>query len=1180
MSRFYQRPENALKRANEFIEVGKPTRALDALAEVIKSKKYRSTTYSEKVLEPIMTKYLELCVDLKKAYMAKEGLFQYRNMCQSVNVASLENVVRYYLNLAEEKTEAARQESHQAVIDVDDLDNVATPESILLSAVSGEDAQDRSDRVILTPWVKFLWESYRQCLELLRTNSRVEKLYHDTAQHAFKFCLKYARKTEFRKLCENLRSHLALMVKGTPSVTAVNLSSPDTQQMNLETRLLQLDYAIQMELWQEAYKAIEDIHGLMILAKKMPRPQQMAQYYQKLALVFGKSGNHLFHAAALFRLFQLSRDLKKNITADELQKLGSRVLVATLAVPLPSAHPEFDRFIETEKSALEKTQKLATLLHLNQPPTRNGLIKDLVRLGVVSTAMPQLQQLYQYLEVEFDPLHLCNKVKSILTSMVDVEETSYLNQYIPALEEITLTRLVKQVAQIYSSIQFDRLVQLALFATAFDLERIVVNAVRHTDMQIRIDHRNNCLHFGSELFEAQREDLPEGPTLQAMPSEQIRTHLISMYCVLSKASTSVIGASPTQEEKNLKADIAKLYHQNKARDHHQLLSRQKIIEDRKEYLEKLNTEREEEEVRRQEEMLRQQLAAEQRRLEVERQERERLRQEAEIRQVQARHLKEKVAQFSQTAIGQKVIKKMDDEDISKLDPDLIMARQLEELEKERKELQTKLKSQEKKVDFFERAKRIEEIPLLEKHLEVTKIANRDMWQQQEEDRIAQLLEERKVAMLHRDRLIRMRDDKVKFVEDLKAARLNSFTVKLSEFESKYENVRTERIKERKDKRREQRRIQWLNEKEEAEQKARDEELKRQREETERIEFERRQAELDELRKRKEAADLVLQKQREREREVEAKQKRKEEESREREREARDKEREEPSLQSSRGERPADSSWRKGGEPAAPVAESRFSEPYKPPTEAKWRNNRSDKYSSRPDADSERRVDNDERRERGDRDRVDRDRRDQEPSSWRSAREPPASDSRPRDREAPARGARDFAALRDPGARKTVEFERPAFRREENPREEREFRRGGGEDREIRRGGEDREIRRGGEDREIRRGGEDREIRRGGEDREIRRAPPAAREGESSWRSMRPAAGSDRPQESRGERDFRAVRGDREDRPLREDREKMPPSRSAAPATTAADREREQERERKQRKEEVDDEGFTKVISRR
>ena len=76
-------------------------------------------------------------------------------------------------------------------MEVDDLDNLATPEMIMLSAVSGEGAQDRSDRTILMPWVKFLWESYCQCLELLRTNSRVERLYHNIAQQAFKFCLKY-----------------------------------------------------------------------------------------------------------------------------------------------------------------------------------------------------------------------------------------------------------------------------------------------------------------------------------------------------------------------------------------------------------------------------------------------------------------------------------------------------------------------------------------------------------------------------------------------------------------------------------------------------------------------------------------------------------------------------------------------------------------------------------------------------------------------------------------------------------------------------------------------------------------------------------------------------------------------------------------------------------------------------
>lgn len=49
-----------------------------------------------------------------------------------VNVGSLENVIRGYLKSAEERTEAAREQSQQAVVDIDDLDNLATPESILL----------------------------------------------------------------------------------------------------------------------------------------------------------------------------------------------------------------------------------------------------------------------------------------------------------------------------------------------------------------------------------------------------------------------------------------------------------------------------------------------------------------------------------------------------------------------------------------------------------------------------------------------------------------------------------------------------------------------------------------------------------------------------------------------------------------------------------------------------------------------------------------------------------------------------------------------------------------------------------------------------------------------------------------------------------------------------------------
>lgn len=77
----------------EFIEVGKPARALDTLYEVFKNKKW-AYNWSESVLEPIMFKYLDLCVELKKSHIAKEGLFQYRNMFQSVRKYKV--VFKYY----------------------------------------------------------------------------------------------------------------------------------------------------------------------------------------------------------------------------------------------------------------------------------------------------------------------------------------------------------------------------------------------------------------------------------------------------------------------------------------------------------------------------------------------------------------------------------------------------------------------------------------------------------------------------------------------------------------------------------------------------------------------------------------------------------------------------------------------------------------------------------------------------------------------------------------------------------------------------------------------------------------------------------------------------------------------------------------------------------------------------
>ena len=79
-------------------------------------------------------------------------------------------------------------------------------------------AQDRTDREMVTPWFKFLWETYRSTLDILRNNSRLEALYAMVAVRAFQFCQTYKRNTEFRRLCDILRNHLANLNKCAPAL--------------------------------------------------------------------------------------------------------------------------------------------------------------------------------------------------------------------------------------------------------------------------------------------------------------------------------------------------------------------------------------------------------------------------------------------------------------------------------------------------------------------------------------------------------------------------------------------------------------------------------------------------------------------------------------------------------------------------------------------------------------------------------------------------------------------------------------------------------------------------------------------------------------------------------------------------------------------------------------------------
>jgi len=67
----------------------------------------------------------------------------------------------------------------------------------------------------------------------------------------------------------------------------------DTQEW-----VVHLQVACELELWQEAFRSVEDIQGLSAIGKKPPKPQLMALYYAKLTQIFTVSEAHLYNGCA------------------------------------------------------------------------------------------------------------------------------------------------------------------------------------------------------------------------------------------------------------------------------------------------------------------------------------------------------------------------------------------------------------------------------------------------------------------------------------------------------------------------------------------------------------------------------------------------------------------------------------------------------------------------------------------------------------------------------------------------------------------------------------------------------------------------------------------------------------------------------------------------------------------
>nr|KJB26358.1 hypothetical protein B456_004G238100 [Gossypium raimondii] len=837
----FAKPENALKRAEELINVGQKQDALQALHNLITSKRYRAW---QKPLEKIMFKYVELCVDMRKGRFAKDGLIQYRIVCQQVNVSSLEEVIKHFMHLSTQKAEQARSQAEalEEALDVDDLEADKRPEDLMLSYVSGEKGKDRSDRELVTPWFKFLWETYRTVLEILRNNSKLEALYAMTAHRAFQFCKQYKRTTEFRRLCEIIRNHLANLNKYKDQRDRPDLSAPESLQLYLDTRFEQLKIATELGLWQEAFRSVEDIHGLMSIVKKTPKASLMVVYYAKLTEIFWISGSHLYHAYAWFKLFSLQKSFNKNLSQKDLQLIASSVVLTALSVsPYNQTRGASHLELENEK---ERNLRMANLIGFNlesklenrEVLSRSAVLTELVSKGVLSCATQEVKDLYHLLENDFLPLDVASKIHPLLmkisklggklTSASSVAEVQ-LSQYVPSLERLATLRLLKQVSQLYQTMKIESLSQMIPFFEFSMVEKISVDAVKHKFISMKVDHMKGAVLFGNTGLE----------------SDKLQDHLAVLAESLNKARAMIY---PTPKKASKLGEVLPGLGEIVDKEHKRLLARKSIIEKRKEEQERQLLEMEREEESKRQNLLKKTEEAEKKRLAAmfEQQRAERIRKE-----IEERELEEAQALLQET---EKHLKR------GKKKP-ILDGRALSEQLKERQEQEKRLQKVAKTMDHLERAKREEAAPLIEAAFQRRLVEEKVLHEREQQLEVELSRQRHDGDLKEKNRLARMLENKMIFQERVISRRQAEFDQRRVEGEERIKQIIQARKQERDIKRK---KIFFVRSEEERIKKMREEEEARKREEAER----RRKEEAE----HKAKMDEIAEKQRQRERELEEK----------------------------------------------------------------------------------------------------------------------------------------------------------------------------------------------------------------------------------------------------------------------------------------------------------------------
>ena len=493
--------------------------------------------------------------------------------------------------------------------------------------------------------------------------------------------------------------------------------------MHLQTRFAQLETASILHRYTEGFRTCEDIFNILQISQARrkidptappPKAKLMASYYEKLTTLFWVSQNHLFHAYAWFKYYALCKEYNRGMSDEDKRMMASAVLLAALCIPsIPQesgAHNEKQHGIGTtaeDDIVKQKMARMATLLGFHtRNPTREALLTEIRSKDLLSQVPEYLRKLFFLMEENSDPLITVEQAQPLLEQLKkelgntttsdenndDVEDTT-LGRYVKPLTSVLLLKLIVNLSKTYHTVSIDFLKSLTsgLELTFEEVEKSLVLFTQTKTLSVRIDHRAGCLRFGDTQLE----------------SDLMRSQLT----VLAKQLESVSQILKPKDQTAVAQSKAAAYieiREGLASEHSRIIERKNLIEQRKEYEERIAQEKIKNEERRKAIEEAERKKEEELRIKREHQLREREKQ----RKIQEElDNKEKLRYLK--AMGKKA-EEISKEQLADMKKEALERQVQLEQQKKKEEAERKVREAAKKLDYLVRAIRIEELPLVKK----------------------------------------------------------------------------------------------------------------------------------------------------------------------------------------------------------------------------------------------------------------------------------------------------------------------------------------------------------------------------------------------------------------------------------------------------------------------------------